>query len=143
MNTMITISVAQYTFKAELKEDLAPKTCEAFLKLIPFKQKIIQARWSGESAWIPLGEMKLNVPLENQTAYPKTGEILFYPGGISETEILFPYGKTHFACKHGELSGNFFLKIIEGLESLAELGEMILWQGAQDVTFESSAIIKC
>ena len=136
--SLIKIQVATYTFKAKLLTELAPQTCREFLKLLPFKQKIIQARWSGQSAWIPLGDLKLNVTLENETSHPTAGEILFYPGGISETEILFPYGKTIFACKDGIIAGNPFLKIIEGHEKLSELGELILWQGAQDILFEKS-----
>lgn len=132
----IRISAGPYTFKAMLQNELAPKTCMEFLRLLPFREKLIQARWSGQSAWIPLGEMSFGVPLENQTTTPEPGEILFYAGGISETEILFPYGKTIFACKDGLLAGNSFLKIIEGGENLEALGELVLWKGAQDIVFE-------
>ena len=74
--------------------------------------------------------------MENQTSKPNAGEILFYPGGISETEILFPYGKTLFACKDGIISGNYFLKIIEGNQYLEKIGDLVLWSGAQDILFE-------
>lgn len=121
---------------ARLETGLAPMTCAAFLNLLPYRQKIIQARWSGESAWIPLGDFKLNVGIENSKAKPAPGEILFYPGGISETEILFPYGLTTFACKFGPLSGNHFLTIIDGLELLPQLGEVVLREGAQHILFE-------
>ena len=136
--SFIKITAGPFEFKAELQESLAPKTCTEFLKLLPFRQKLIQARWSGESAWIPLGDMKLNVTSENQTSQPLPGEILFYPGGVSETEILFPYGKTVFACKAGILEGNSFLKVIEGQEAFPKLGLLVLWEGAQDIVFESS-----
>jgi Protein of unknown function (DUF3830) len=43
-------------FIAKLEEDAAPATCEAFQTLLPYKQKLIQARWSGEAGWIPLGD---------------------------------------------------------------------------------------
>lgn len=132
----IKISVGSYKFNALLNVEAAPKTCAEFVKLLPFKQKIIQARWSGQSAWIPLGSFKLNVGRENLTSKPEPGEILFYPGGLSETEILFPYGQTVFACKDGVLEGNSFMKIIEGQEHLESLGEYILWSGAQDIIFE-------
>ena len=59
------------------------------------------------------------------------GEILLYPGGISETEILFPYGSTRFASKVGQLAGNHFLTIIEGQQSFKELGRLVVWEGAQ------------
>jgi hypothetical protein len=107
-----------------------------FVKLRPYQQKLIHARWSGESCWIPLGEFRLDVGFENHTSYPAPGQILFYPGGYSETEILFPYGATCFASKMGQLAGNHFLTIVEGNEHLADVGRTVLWQGAQDILFE-------
>jgi hypothetical protein len=134
----IRITAGPFLFSGELQTQSAPKTCAAFLKLLPFRQKLIQARWSGESAWIPLGSFQLNVGLENPKTHPSSGELLFYPGGISETEILFPYGQTTFACKAGELAGNPFLTIIGGQENLGELGRLVLWEGAQDILFEAA-----
>ena len=133
----IKITAGPFIFIAELQTVLAPQTCSEFQKLLPYQQKLIQARWSGESAWIPLGSFKLNVNGENQVNRPAPGEILFYPEGLSETEILFPYGKTIFACKDGPLSGNSFLKITQGLEQLPALGKLVLWEGAQDILFEA------
>lgn len=130
------IRVASYSLTARLEETSAPRTCREFLKLLPFAQKLIQARWSGEAAWIPLGEFKLDVGFENATGYPAPGEILFYPGGYSETEILVPYGATHFASKMGPLAGNHFLTIEHGREHLAAIGKLVLWHGAQDILFQ-------
>lgn len=135
MSPSVRITVGDLTFIARLEETLAPATCAAFLKLLPYHQKIIQARWSGESAWIPLGDFQFGVGYENAISYPSRGEILLYPGGISETEILFPYGHCSFASKAGPLAGNHFLTVIEGQDQLAELGRLVLWQGAQDITF--------
>ncbi len=81
---------------------------------------------------MPLGTLQTGVPPENATATPRPGQILFYPGGMSETEILVPYGETRFACKGGELRGNHFLTMVSGLEHLTELGELVLRRGAQD-----------
>ncbi|KYC51774.1 MAG: hypothetical protein AMQ22_01168 [Candidatus Methanofastidiosum methylothiophilum] len=129
------ITAGGFVFKARLEED-APKTCSAFLKLLPYKNKIIHVRWSGEAVWIPLGDFNLGVGYENHTSHPSKGEILLYPGGISETEILLPYGSTCFSSKMGQLAGNHFLTIIEGKEKLPELGKKVLWEGAQDIIFE-------
>ena len=137
MSQNIRITAGIYTFSARLETDKAPQTCAAFLTLLPFHQQLIQARWSGESCWIPLGDFKLNVPYENTTSYPNRGEILFYPGGISETEFLVPYGHTSFASKAGPLAGNHFLTIVEGGENLAALGQLCLWHGVQPITFEA------
>jgi hypothetical protein len=134
--TNLRITIAELDFIARLEEADAPHTCAEFCTLLPYHQKLIQARWSGEAGWIPLGDFKLDVGFEHHTSYPAPGEILFYPGGYSETEILFPYGATHFASKLGQLAGNHFLTIIEGREQLHEVGQLLLWHGAQDILFE-------
>lgn len=134
---LLHIIAGAYPFTARLEEVDAPSTCAAFLRLLPYRQKIIHARWSGEACWIPLGDFKLGVGYENHTSHPAPGEILFYPGGFSETEILFPYGATCFSSKLGQLAGNHFLTIIEGREHLRELGRTVLWEGAQDIVFEA------
>lgn len=131
------ITVGPLQFRAKLERTNAPQTCAAFVKLLPFHQQIIQARWSGESAWIPLGDFEVGVGYENATSYPAPGHILLYPGGISETEILFPYGSCSFASKVGQLAGNHFLSVVEGYEQLPELGRLVLWHGAQKITFEA------
>ena len=63
------------------------------------------------------------------------GYILLYPGGVSETEILFPYGACSFASKAGALAGNHFATVVEGLDGLRELGRRALWEGAQPIEF--------
>jgi hypothetical protein len=133
---MLKITVGSLVFRALWEEEAAPKTCAAFAKLLPFRQKLIQARWSGEAAWVPLGDFEVGVGFENHTSHPGAGEILLYPGGFSETEILFPYGGTLFASKMGQLAGNHFLTIVEGREHFKEVGRLVLWEGAQDIAFE-------
>ena len=131
------LTAGPFTFTARLEETAAPLTCAAFTRLLPYKQKIIHARWSGEACWIPLGEFQLGVGYENHTSHPAPGEILFYPGGFSETEILFPYGAACFASKVGQLAGNHFLTVTGGREQLREMGRTVLWEGAQDISFEA------
>lgn len=135
--TTLHITAGPYHFTARMEEADAPVTCAAFAKLLPYRQKLIHARWSGEACWIPLGDFKLEVGYENHTSYPAPGEILFYPGGFSETEILFPYGAARFASKLGQLAGNHFLTVVEGREQLREMGHKVLWEGAQDIVFEA------
>ena len=134
--TLLRITAGPFAFIARMEEEDAPRTCAAFRKLLPFRNKLIHARWSGEAGWIPLGEMDMGVEYENHTSHPSRGDILWYPGGFSETEVLFPYGSARFASKLGQLAGNHFLTVIEGQEQFAQLGRLILWQGAQDIVFE-------
>ena len=132
----VTITAGLHRFNARLEDKLAPKTCAKFRSLMPYKERIIHVRWSGESCWIPLGDLDLGLGYENHTSYPAPGQILLYPGGISETEILFPYGSVCFASKVGQLAGNHFLTVTDNLENLSVLGKMTLGQGAQEIVFE-------
>ena len=130
------IEAGSFTFKARMETVRAPLTCAAFSKLLPFKEHLLHVRWSGESTWVPLGDLNVGVPPENATVYPLPGEILLYPGGVSETELLMPYGRTQFASKAGLLAGNHFLTIVSGAEHLPELGRLALWNGAQPILID-------
>ncbi len=133
---MLEIEAGPFRFRARFEEEAAPRTCAAVRGLLPLRAELVQARWSGEAAWVPLGALETGVGPENANSYPAAGELLLYPGGLSETEILFPYGATCFASKMGQLAGNHFATIEEGRENLAELGRVVLWEGAQDVSFD-------
>lgn len=134
--THIGIKTGQFTFKANLELGAAPKTSAIFRSLLPYRQKIIHVRWSGEGVWIPLGGLNLRLFYENATSHPAPGDIIVYPGGLSETEILLAYGPVSFNSKVGPLAGNHFMTIFEGREQLRQLGEYVLWHGALDITFE-------
>ncbi len=136
MSQLLRITAGPYEFVARLEEAAAPKTCAAFLQRLPFRNRMIHVRWSGESTWIPLGRLRLRHRFRerHQLSRPRTGASL--SRGYSETEILFPYGACCFASKMGQLAGNHFLTIVEGNENLAAIGTMCLWEGAQDVVFE-------
>jgi len=131
------ITVGDLRFEARLETEHAPKTCAKFVTMLPLESRIVQARWSGEAAWIPFGDLELGLGYENHTSYPAPGQLLLYPGGISETEILFPYGGTVFGSKMGQLAGNHFATIEDGAEHLPALGKLVLWEGAQDIVFEA------
>ena len=134
--TKIRIIAGPYTFMGKLEEEAAPKTCKAFLDRLPFESQVVHVRWSGEGVWIPLGDYDFGVTYENHTSFPAPGQFILYPGGISETEILLAYGGVHFASKVGQLAGNHFLTITEGLENLVPLGKGCLWKGAHPIRFE-------
>jgi hypothetical protein len=134
---VLRITTGEFEFTARLEAEKAPQTIAVLRGLLPLESKLVQARWSGEAAWVPLGwELDLELGPENATTYPAPGELLLYPGGLSEVEILFPYGATNFASKMGQLAGNHFATIGAGRDRLAELGDAVLWQGAQKIRFE-------
>jgi hypothetical protein len=133
----VVITAGPFTFTARFVAE-APLTCAAVRKILPLEGKLIHVRWSGEATWIPLGNLALDVPFENATSYPSAGEVLVYPGGVSETEILLAYGRTNFASKAGQLAGNHFLSIVSGNEYLRELGLLTLWKGAQPIVIRNA-----
>jgi Protein of unknown function (DUF3830) len=136
---VLRITAGEFEFTARLEEEKAPQTIAALRGLLPLESRLVQARWSGESAWVPLGwELELGIGPENATSYPGAGELLLYPGGLSEVEILFPYGSTSFASKMGQLAGNHFATVESGRERLVELGDVVLWGGAQAIRLEEA-----
>ena len=133
---MLEIVSGDFRFAARLEEEAARDTVAALRRLLPLESRLIHARWSGEACWIPFGELDVGLGPENATSYPAPGQLLFYAGGVSETEILFPYGPTAFASKAGTLAGNHFATVLEGAAELEELGRKTLWEGAQAIRFE-------
>ena len=82
-----------------------------------------------EAVWIPLGDREFGVGFEDATSHPAPGEIILYPGGVSETEILLAYGPTCFASKAGQLAGNHFITITENLDKIADrTGYPMVWR---------------
>ena len=135
---VLEIVAAGIAFRARFEESDAPATVAAFRAILPFEDRIIHCRWSGESNWIPWGDRDLGIGPENATSYPHPGELALYPGGQSETELLFPYGYCNFASKAGQLWANHFATLVEGHEHLKELGRRTLWEGAQPISFRET-----
>jgi hypothetical protein len=134
--TTLSVTIGEKRYTATLEEALAPATCAAFRTLLPLRGKLLQARWSGQAAWVPLDGVRLAIGPENQMHRPAPGQLLFYPAGESETEILVPYGETAFAAKCGPLSGNHFLTLDADGEQLQEIGRRVWWEGAQEIVFD-------
>jgi hypothetical protein len=127
-----------YRFDAVFESKAAPKTVAVFKTLLPYENKVIHVRWSGEAVWIPLGEHDFGLSYENHTSYPAPGQMIVYPGGISETEILLAYGGVRFASKMGQLAGNHFLTITSDLDKLAQMCKSVLWDGAKTIRIEAA-----
>jgi hypothetical protein len=135
---LLKVTAGPYAFDARLETTLAPKTARAFAAVLPFESQIVHVRWSGEGVWIPLGDRDFRVGYENHTSHPAPGQILLYPGGISETEIILAYGGVDFSSKMGQLAGNHFITLTSGLENLPALGKLVLWEGAQPIRFAAA-----
>ena len=131
------IEIDGYRFDAVFEETNSPKTCAAFRKVMPFESQVVHVRWSGEGMWIPLGDRDFAVKYEDATSYPAPGQVLLYPKGKSETEILVAYGCVRFASKAGSLAGNHFATITSDLDKLREIGVSTLWKGSKSIVFSN------
>lgn len=132
----VRIRIGDEVFLGRLERALAAKTCAAFEALLPYADELVHARWSGEACWIPMGALDLSLGAENATGAPQPGQVLLHPAGISETEILVPYGAVRFASVAGPLEGNHFMTIEGDLERLAAVGRGTLRTGAAAIRFE-------
>jgi hypothetical protein len=132
---VLRVRIGPLSLAAVFEDERAPKTCAAVRKILPLSAKLIQARWSGEAAWVPMGDRRIGLDYENHTSHPAPGELLLYPGGISEMEVLVPYGACIFASKVGQLAGNHFATVTDR-ELLGQVGRLVIWEGAQDFTLE-------
>ena len=56
-------------------------------------------------------------------------------------ELILSYGRCCFASQYGQLPGNHFLTVVEGLEQLDAFGKKVLWEGAQEI--EISLVEQC
>jgi hypothetical protein len=138
--TLLTVRIGPISFAARLESERAPLTTAAFLARLPFEGQLLQARWSGEAGWVPLADYDLGVGYENATSYPAPGQVLWHPPGLSEAEILVPYGSTCFSSRVGQLAGNHFLTIDDEAGALGEVGRRLLREGAQAIRFERRAV---
>ena len=132
------ITAGPFEFGADWEAERAPKTCAAFEALLPFRNKIIHVRWSGESAWIPLGDLETGLRVREPHEPPRAGRDPALPGRLQRDRDPVPV-RRHAASRasSGQLAGNHFLTVTEGREQLRELGRTVLWEGAQDIVFET------
>lgn len=135
----VQIAIGATLWTARLRRDLAPRSCAALEALLPYRGKLLHARWSGEACWAPLGPAwpsgRLLAP-ERATTSPEPSEMLLYAGEQSEPELLLPYGACRFACRAGPLAGNPVLTLEGPPGPLADLGREVLWGGAMDLRID-------
>ena len=134
----ISLKINDTVFTARLLEEKAPESVKAFKNLLPLKSKVKHVRWSGYAIWVNIDDIELpNLPRENHTVYPSTGDILLYPGYKNEKEILISCGPTCFKSPAGNLAGNHIAIRDASREELDEMEEKTLEVGALDITIEN------
>jgi len=75
--TAIRITAGPFAFTARLEVDRAPKSCAWFQGLLPYRNKVIHSRWSGEAVWIPLGEFDTGLAFGKLVPWGGAQDIVF------------------------------------------------------------------
>jgi len=139
MPEKLQIEVGEYIFDGKLLTDKAPESVTAMREFLPLESTLMHVRWSGIATWINIDEINLpEIPRENHTVYPSSGDVLLYPGYRNEQEILIACGPTCFKSPAGELAGNHVATLDVSAEQLKELEERTLEEGSFDVTVSVS-----
>ena len=92
----VRITAAGFTFHANFHPD-APRTVAAFRKLMPYRQRLILVRWSGEAAG-SRSATSTGVGFETTPAIPPPATCCSTPAA-QRAELLIAYGACSFASR--------------------------------------------
>lgn len=127
------IEVDGHTLIADLLEDLAPHTCDAFWESLPIEDEMLQVKWSGCVDYV---FSKMNfAQAECSRCYGVCpGDILYNPhvhdAAEHPHEIAFVYGPATMSSVAGFAIMNLFARIQpQYLTELKNLGEEIAHKG--------------
>lgn len=128
----ITIKIGGIEAEASLFEDKAPKTVAAVWERIPFVDRTVQVRWSGD-AWRTAGRYEVlpkDHPVENPGGQLSAGDIIYYYTGDLNKVIGFVYGKAQWLApfmKPVEVS--VIGKIDKNLDEFVRVCDRIIFDG--------------
>lgn len=142
LNSRILLTAGAYEFTGTLERKTAPVSTAWLVNQFPLKGSVRHASWSGEAAWLPLGDAPQLAP-ENATAHPRPGEVLLYAGLASHAELLIPYGACAFASKAGTLAGSPVIMLDGSPEDLRALGNLLIARGMQSLTLNTYRSEEC
>lgn len=124
---------------AEVLPDIAPKTVEAFLKMLPLQATVYHSRWSGREVNFPV-KSKVRIPRENQTTQTNTGDVIYWKEWEMEDPeaaeaIALYYGAEVTRDHRGYLPVNVFARIQpDQWKKIEEIGLRIWQSGIEKVT---------
>jgi hypothetical protein len=138
MPKRIRIRVGDVTAEAELFEDKAPNTIDAFWERLPMlNERTIQVRWSGD-AWRTEGDYELltkDDEIENRIERLAAGDVAYYPGYHSGNfKICFAYGKAQWLAPFMvPVATTTIGKIDVNLDAFVAASQRIIFDGPLDV----------
>ena len=117
---MLEIAAAGFDFVARFEEDAAPQTVAAFRRDPAVRRPDHPLPLERRVELDPVGRPRArHRRRRTRRATRARASSLLYPGGVSETELLFPYGYCAFALEGRARSrANHFATIVEGNEQL-------------------------
>jgi hypothetical protein len=135
MNSFLLRTKGNELIRFNLYSDSAPKTTEAFLKILPFTRTFFHAKVSGQEIWID-NAPELDIIQENASVFAEPGEIVLGPIKPERVKtkgclgIFYGEGRGLDAC-------NIFGRVTkDDFQQLKNLGEKIWREGAQEISFE-------
>ena len=126
---------------AELMPDVAPKSVEGFLEILPLEVTVYHSRWCGREFNFPL-KTKRDIPREKQTATCNTGDVVYWteweldPSEAAEAIGVY-YGAEVLRDHRGYLPVNPFARISQDQwKTIEEIGVRIWQQGIEKLTID-------
>jgi len=126
---------------AELMPDVAPKSVEGFLKILPLEVTVYHSRWCGREFNFPI-ITKCNIPRERQTATCNTGDVVYWTewevdSSEAAEAIGVYYGAEVLRDHRGYLPVNPFARISQDQwKTIEEIGLRIWQQGIEKLTVD-------
>ena len=126
---------------AELMPDVAPKSVEGFLEILPLEVTVYHSRWCGREFNFPI-KTKRTIPREKQTATCNTGDVVYWteweldPAEAAEAIGVY-YGAEVLRDHRGYLPVNPFARISQDQwKKIEEIGVRIWQQGTEKLTID-------
>jgi hypothetical protein len=126
---------------AELMPDVAPKSVEGFLEILPLEVTVYHSRWCGREFNFPI-KTKRAIPREKQTATCNTGDVVYWteweldPAEAAEAIGVY-YGAEVLRDHRGYLPVNPFARISQDQwKTIEEIGVRIWQQGTEKLTID-------
>jgi hypothetical protein len=124
---------------ADLLPELAPRTVEALLKMLPFEATVYHSRWSGREINFPV-KSPMAIPRERQTTQMSTGDVIYWtewdldPAQAAEALAVY-YGAEVSRDHRGRLPVNVFARIPPAQwKAIEEIGLRVWQRGVEKVT---------
>ena len=129
-------------FLAAWEDDKAPKTCAAIRKLLPLMDKLVQARWSGEAAWISIDHLDLDrIDFENHNV--AASRLPMVSSASKEIlMVLWPYRiRQQNGSRYPAITSATIMSGLEQLVTVLGTEGRALDAGAQDVELTEALLL--